>query len=66
MSTIGAQRPAARERADRLTLIGRWGHLVLDRPVIVRLGETIRREDDHLLLQRLDGRRDAYPGFVNR
>ncbi|MFI6228496.1 hypothetical protein ACIBCR_14435 [Micromonospora echinospora] len=55
-----------REQADRLRLIDRWHHLVLNQPVLVHPGETIWREDDHLLVQRLDGRVDAYPGAMNR
>ncbi|MER7420984.1 hypothetical protein ABT346_30100 [Micromonospora peucetia] len=57
---------ALREQADRLTLIDRWRHFALDQPVLVHPGETIWREDDHLLVQRLDGRVDAYPGVMNR
>jgi hypothetical protein len=55
-----------REQADRLTLIDRWHHFVLNRPVLVHPVETIWHEDDHLQVQRLDGRVDAYPGSVKR
>ncbi|MEU7949181.1 hypothetical protein AB0C50_31270 [Micromonospora taraxaci] len=58
--------PSFRAQADRLTLIDRWGHFVLDQPVLVYPGETIWRKGDQLMVQRLDGRVDAYPGFVNR
>lgn len=57
---------SAPEQADRLTLIDRWGNFVLDQPVLVYPGEKIWTEDGHLLVQRLDGRVDAYPGFLNR
>jgi hypothetical protein len=60
------ERTALREQADRLTLIDRWRHFMLDRPVLVHRGETIWHEDDHLLVQRLDGGVDAYPGVINR
>lgn len=67
LSTSTARRRGRlREQADRLTLIDRWHHFVLDRPVLVHPGETIWHEDDHLQVQRLDGRVDAYPGSVNR
>ncbi|MEU1646427.1 hypothetical protein OHA01_11320 [Micromonospora zamorensis] len=66
MSTPKRRSPSFREQADRLTLIDRWGHFVLDQPVLVYPGETIWRKGDQLMVQRLDGRVDAYPGFVNR
>ncbi|MGQ5259859.1 hypothetical protein ACTWLT_03780 [Micromonospora sp. ZYX-F-536] len=54
------------EQADRLTLIDRWRNFVPDQPVLVYPGETIRQDDAHLLVHRLDGRVDAYPGSTNR
>ncbi|MFI6236791.1 hypothetical protein ACIBD9_24800 [Micromonospora sp. NPDC050784] len=66
MSTARRRSPSFREQADRLTLIDCWGHFVLDQPVLVYPGETIWRKGDQLMVQRLDGRVDAYPGFVNR
>ncbi|MEW2591926.1 hypothetical protein AB0893_16055 [Micromonospora aurantiaca] len=66
MSTARRKSPSLRERADRLTLIDRWRHFVLDQPVVVHPGETIWRDDDHLYVERLDGRVDAYRGVMNR
>ncbi|NYH40333.1 hypothetical protein HNR22_000060 [Micromonospora jinlongensis] len=66
MNTAERRSPSFREQADRLTLIDRWGHFVLDQPVLVYPGEAIWRKGDQLMVQRLDGRVDAYPGFVNR
>ncbi|MEU7801572.1 hypothetical protein AB0J14_10150 [Micromonospora arborensis] len=66
MGTAKKRRPIHREQADRLTLVDRWRHFVLDQPVLVHPGETIWVEDDHLLVQRNTGLVDAYPGFVNR
>ncbi len=66
MTTAGRKQPASRERADRLTLVDRWRHFVLDQPVLVHTGETIWLEDGHLLVQRRDGRLDPYLGFINR
>lgn len=63
---LGNARLPPVEQADRLTLIDRWHNFVLNQPVLVYPGETIRQEDGHLLVQRLDGRVDAYPGFPNR
>ncbi|GAB2921124.1 hypothetical protein GCM10027280_05170 [Micromonospora polyrhachis] len=60
------ERAETREQADRLTLISRWGHFVLDRPVFVQLGETIRTLDGYLLVERNNGQVAAYPGYVNR
>ena len=57
---------ASRERADRLTLIDRWRHFVPDRPVLLNAGETIWIEDGRLLVHRIDGRLDTYPGLMNR
>ncbi|MET8354904.1 MULTISPECIES: hypothetical protein [unclassified Micromonospora] len=66
MSRAKRKGRALHEQADRLTLIDRWGYLVPDQPVLVHPGETIWRAGDRLLVQRLDGRVDAYPCFVNR
>ncbi|WP_141715006.1 hypothetical protein [Micromonospora rhizosphaerae] len=61
MTTARRRQPASGEQADRLTLIDRWHHFVLDQPVLVYAGETIWLEDGHLLVRRLDGRLDSYP-----
>ncbi|MBM0255652.1 hypothetical protein [Micromonospora sp. 4G55] len=66
MTTARREPPASREQANRLTLIDRWRHFVLDQPVLVDTGETIWIEDGHLLVQRVDGRLDSYPGSMNR
>lgn len=60
------RRPVRREQADRLTLLDRWHHFVLDQPVLVHPGEIICVEDDNLLVQRASGVVDAHPGFTNR
>ncbi|MEV0325608.1 hypothetical protein AB0H63_04040 [Micromonospora echinospora] len=66
MTAAGGSRHPLREKADRLTLIDRWRHFVLDQPVLVDAGETIWIEDGQLLVQRIDGRLDLYPGSMNR
>ncbi|MET8263552.1 hypothetical protein ABZU92_06095 [Micromonospora arida] len=66
VGTARKRQPIRRERADRLTLVNRWHHFVLDQPVLVDAGETVWVEDGYLLVQRTTGVVDAYPGFVNR
>lgn len=63
---LGNARIPPAEQADRLTLIDRWCNFVLDQPIFVYPGETIWQKDGHLLVQRLDGRVDAYAGDHNR
>ncbi|MEV0725431.1 hypothetical protein AB0I37_21940 [Micromonospora purpureochromogenes] len=63
---LGNARIPPAEQADRLTLIDRWCNFVPDQPVLVYPGETIWQKDGHLLVQRLDGRVDAYAGGMNR
>jgi hypothetical protein len=54
-----------REQADRLTIVTRWQSFVPD-CLVVRAGETIWVEDGRLIVQRNDGRVDAYPGSLYR
>ncbi|GAB3181446.1 hypothetical protein FHX75_1751 [Micromonospora palomenae] len=55
-------------RADRLVLLDRVEWFILERPVLVRPGETywVDRKSDELCVDRGDGRITRTPGWVCR